>query len=249
MPENAPVYVYGVVASGASVSLPKEGVADAPTRLIDSNGLAAVATSVPTEQLRARRRDLNAHLRTLERVFEQTTIVPCSFGTVLPSEDDVRAYLLEGRGEELHGLLERLAGRAQLNVKAAYDEDEVLRDVVASQPEVARLRERVSQLGNAAYYENIRLGELVAGLLAARRAQDAERIHMRLSKLAVDTLGEPVDASGLLVLKASFLVERKQLEQFDAELDSLAASESPTILFESFGPLPPTAFVSFGQDG
>jgi Gas vesicle synthesis protein GvpL/GvpF len=66
MHENAPVYVYGVVASGARVSAPTEGVAGAPTRLIESNGLAAVASSVPAEQLRVRRRDLHAHLRTLE---------------------------------------------------------------------------------------------------------------------------------------------------------------------------------------
>jgi Gas vesicle synthesis protein GvpL/GvpF len=157
--------------------------------------------------------------------------------------------LLDARAEELHALLDRLTGRAQLNVKASYDEDAVLREVVASQPEVARARERVRALGNAAYYENIRLGELVAGTLAARQADDAERIHARLASVAAEAVPEPVDPGGLLVLKTAYLVARQQLDRFDAELESLAASEAPAILFESFGPLPPTAFVTLRQEG
>ena len=246
---DEPIYVYGVVSTGASISLPADGVASAAPRLIESNGLAALVSSVPTERLRVRRKDLHAHLRALEEVFEQTTVLPCRFGTVLPSEDDVRRHLLDARREELYGLLEALAGRAQMNVKASYDEPEVLREVLASEPGIASARERAKKLGDAGYYENIRLGELVTASLSARRSDDAERIHARLAPLATDVVADARDAEALLVLKASFLVERTLLERFDAELESLAKQEAPTIRFELVGPLPPTAFVSLGQEG
>jgi hypothetical protein len=244
-----PIYVYGVVSAGASISLPSDGVASAETRLIESDGLAALVSSVPTERLRVRRRDLHAHLRALEQLFEQTTVVPCRFGTVLPSEEDVRQQVLEARRDELSGLLETLADRAQMNVKATYDEAEVLREVVASEPRIGQALERARKLGDAAYYENIRLGELVAARLSARRNDDAERIHARLAPLATEVAADSAEGEALVVLKASFLVERKLLERFDSELESLAKQEAPAVRFELLGPLPPTAFVSFGQEG
>jgi hypothetical protein len=196
-----------------------------------------------------RRSDLQAHLRALEEVFEQTTVLPCRFGTVLASEDDVRQHLLDARREELRSLLERVEGHAQLNVKAVYDEPEVLREVVASDPRIAGASERARGLGDAAYFQNIQLGELIAARLAGRRADDAERIHARLAPLATDVAVDTADADPLVVLKASFLVERRQVDRFESELEALAQGEAPTIRFELVGPLPPTAFVSLGEEG
>jgi hypothetical protein len=224
-------------------------VASEATRLIESDGLAALVSSVPAERLRVRRSDLHAHLRAIEALFEQTTVLPCRFGTVLGSEDDVRQHLLEARRQELHSLLKALAGRVQLNVKAVYDEPEVLREVVAADPGIATARDRAKALGDAAYYENIRLGELVTARLSARRADDVERIHARLARLAEDVVADSRDGDAMLVLKASFLVERKLTDRFDSELESLASEEGPAIRFELVGPLPPTAFVSLGQEG
>ena len=108
--------------------------------------------------------------------------------------------------------------------------------------------ERSRELGDAAYYENIRLGELVTAHLSARRAEDAERIHARLAPLAADIVADERESDALVVLKASFLVERKLLERFDIELEALAKEEAPAVRFEVLGPLPPTAFVSLAQE-
>ncbi len=249
MPGDRPIYVYGVVSTRPPITLPGDGVANAATRMVECNGLSAVVSSVPGERLRVRRRDLDAHLHALEQLFDQTTVLPCRFGTVLPSEEDVRRHLLEARRDELNALLKRLAGRAQMNVKAEYDEPEVLREVVASDARVARLRERAKALGDAAYYENIRLGELITEGVSARRGNDAQRIYARLAPLATEIVGDEDEASALRVMKASFLVERKQLNRFDAELEALAKEDAPVIRYEAVGPLPPTAFVSLGREG
>jgi hypothetical protein len=248
MPGDGPIYVYGVVSTAQSLELPEDGVTNAATRVVESDGLAAVVSTVPGERLRVRRRDLDAHLHTVERLFEQTTVLPCRFGTVLASEEDVRRHLLEARRDELHRLLEGLDGQVQMNVKAEYDEPEVLREVVASDPRIARLRERAKGLGDAAYYENIRLGELITEQLSLRRGGDAQRILARLERLATDAVTDEDDAP-LLVLKASFLVERKRVDGFDKELEALAKQDAPTMRFEAVGPLPPTAFVSLGREG
>jgi hypothetical protein len=129
-----------------------------------------------------------------------------------------------------------------MNVKAVYDEDEILREVVAADPRIAALRQKTREGGDAAYYDSIRLGELVSAALAQRRAQDEELVLARLLPEADDAVSEEADE--MQVLKASFLVSRERLERFDDALDALAASEAPRVRFESFGPLPPTAFAS-----
>jgi hypothetical protein len=246
--EPQPVYVYGVVPGAAGLSLTAPGIADRPLEVVEHDGVAAVVSELPAGDLRVRRRDLDAHLRSLEQIFDQTTVVPCSFATVMSSREDVERELLAARREELEALLRRLEGHVQMNVKAEYDEQAVLQRVVAEEPEIARARERARALGDAAHFENIRLGELVAGVIAARRAADAERIAARLVATAADSVVEPADRE-LLVFKGSFLVARDRLGGFDAELESLAAAEANLMRFESFGPLPPTAFAVLEQGG
>jgi hypothetical protein len=183
----------------------------------------------------------------LEAVFAETTVIPCSFGTILASRETAEAHVLEDRAADLRGLFERLEGRLQLNVKIAYDEEHVLKEIVESEPEIAHLREMTRRLGNAAYYENLRLGEVVAAALAELRARDANRYLERLASTAEEiVVDEPSDDT--LVLKASVLIADERLDAFNAVLDALAASEAPRIRLESIGPLPPTAFATLGTE-
>jgi Gas vesicle synthesis protein GvpL/GvpF len=238
---TAPVYVYGVVRAGAIAPTEVEGVAGRPVETIESGGLAAVTSELGGDRLRVRRRDLLGHLRVLETVFAENTIVPCAFGMVLPSRHAVENELLAGRRQELVALLERLDGRIQLNVTASYDEEAVLREIVQEDPEIVRLRARTRALGAAGHFESIRLGERVARALEERRAVDAERLLGRLAREAEDAVVD--QAAETVVLKASFLVAGDRRASFDAALEDLASAEAPRITFESIGPLPPTVFA------
>jgi hypothetical protein len=242
-PNPQPVYVYGVVSAETTLEVADPGVAGERIELVAHDGVAAVISAFPAADPRVRRRDLDAHLRTIERIFEQTTVAPCAFGTVIASRRDVQERFLGPRGPELRRLLAKLEGHVQMNVKAEYDEDAVLREVASQDRDVAAARERAKALGAAAYYENIRLGELVSAAVADRRARDGERIGARLSPLAADSAADPADGDELLVFKASFLVGRERLADFDAALDELAADEGGRIRFDAIGPLPPTAFA------
>jgi hypothetical protein len=206
-----------------------------------------LVSSLPDDGLRVRRQDLLRHLRVLEEVFAETTVVPCAFGTVVSSREAAEEHLLVARRDELIALLDGLEGRVQMNVKIVYDEDHVLPEIVKGEPEIARLRETTRERGDAAYYDNIRLGELVAAAFAVRRAHDVDRFVQRFLGHADDVvIDQPADET--LVLKASFLVGEKRLKDFNDELDALAASEAPRIHVEAIGPLPPTAFASLGAE-
>ena len=178
-------------------------------------------------------------------LVEAGTIVPCAFGTLLPSEEAVRRDLLVARGEELIDALRRLEGFVQLNVRVLYDEDVLLREIVSNEPEVARLREQTRKLGDAGYYERIKLGEHVAAAVATRRGHDANALYDRLAPLAADFV--PDEPGEGVALKASFLVERRALGAFERELDAVAREHGTRLVVESIGPLPPTAFAGSGS--
>jgi len=233
------------VRAGAIDAPRVDGVSGRPVATIESNGLAAVVSELAERRLRVRRRDLLGHLRVLESVFDDTTIVPCAFGMVLPSREAVASDFLAARRNELLGLLERLDGRAQLNVTARYDEEEILREIVATDPRVARGRQQTRVLGRAGHFASIQLGELVAGALAERREADGGRLLGRLAAESDDVVAEATDE--LTVLKASFLVEGP--DRFDAVLEQVAKDEAPRIRFEAIGPLPPTAFAELRAGG
>lgn len=233
------LYVYGVVARDALRPADARGVSGASVELVESGDLAALVSSVPTE-LRIKRSDLRSHLEVLERAFEQTTIVPCAFGTVVASEEDVTTSFLHDRRTELREALARLEGHVQLNVRATYVEDALLREVVADDPAIAQLRES-TRGGGGAYHERMQLGELVAGSVADRRARDRDRLLARLAAIAADVVDEQGDE--LTALKASFLVSRKDVKRFEGELEALARDEHHRLGFELIGPLPPTAFA------
>jgi hypothetical protein len=242
-----PVYVYGVVRAGALGTLEVEGVSGRPVVTVESDGVAAVVSELAEERLRVRRRDLLGHLSVLETVFAETTVVPCAFGMMLPNRRAVVTDFISARLAELRALLDELDGRVQLNVTASYDEAAVLRELVASDPNIARGREETRALGDAGHFASIRLGELIVSALADRRAADNRRLLDRLMPASDDVVMDPPD--DMTVLKASFLVARERADRFDAVLEELAADEAPRMTFEAIGPLPPTAFAELGAGG
>jgi hypothetical protein len=239
---SAALYVYGVVRAGTLHSLDIDGVAGAPVEVIEHDGLSAVVSPLPTDDLRVKRRDLHAHLNVIEAAFAATTILPCPFGTVVGSQDELEEGLLGSARRELVNGIEQLDGTVQMNVKAVYDEDALLREIVAADPQIARLRARTRESGNAGYYERLQLGEVVAARVAERREHDAARLVEELAAAAIDALVEEPENGA--ALKASFLVRRNQLDRFDAALEAVSKKEQPLLLFEAIGPLPPTAFAA-----
>jgi gas vesicle protein GvpL/GvpF len=231
------VYVHGVTGAGARAAIEGAGA-----RAVTDGGLAAIVTHASGE---ARAAELmRRHWQVLEAVAATETVVPVQFGTAMAGEDAVRTEFLAPRADELRERLEAFEGKVQLTVKGTYDEGELLRSVVDGSPAVARLREQVRGLSEAAgHFERVRLGELVAAEVEQVRRHDAARLHEQLDGLAVATRGET--AAGLQgAVNAAFLVERGRTEEFARAVDGVAKAFEGRIALQLLGPLPPYGFVA-----
>jgi hypothetical protein len=236
------VYVYGVLTAGDGAAISATGVEGAAVRTVEHGPLAALVSDVDGGPLAAAR-EVRAHWRVLEEAAASVTVLPVRFGTVMESEETVRERLLQPHSERLTGLLRDLSGRVQLSVKGRYDEDGMLREIVASSPAVAALREKVRSLpGQAGYYQRIELGELVAGEVSRRRAADEAFALERLRPLAVDSRVEEAGTADA-AFNLAFLVERDGVDAFSTEVAELGEAFADRIELRYLGPLPPYSFA------
>jgi hypothetical protein len=241
--EQSAKYVYGIVRAEESGRPKGKGIDGRPLRLVSTAGLGAVTSDVPEGELEAGRDELLAHSQVVQSVFEKGAVLPMRFGVVMPGEESVRKDLLEAYRPDLENQLSYLAGKAEFNVKAMYDEATLLREIVTGDREISKLRDKLAGLdSDAAHFERIRLGELIAGAVDAAREVDQARILDTLAPLALDVdVGPPLHER--MVMSAAFLVAEENEQAFDDELEAIAADEHPRIAFKLTGPLPPHSFV------
>jgi hypothetical protein len=231
------MYVYGYVrAEDAPLDL-GTGVDDEAVRTLAEGDVAALVT--PVEEVQPRRRSLLAHADVLGRAFAHGPVLPLRFGMVA-GEEALRESL---RDTDLRRRLDALDGRVEMAVSARYREDVVLREILTGNPAIAEARERIAgQPPAATHFERIRLGELVAQALAAKRVDDAAAILRELEPHAVTALSDaPRDEHA--VIDAAFLVERDRLADFDATVETASRARAERMQFKLLGPRPAHSFV------
>lgn len=223
-------YVYGIVE--ATSTAPRgRGIAGAPLRMVVGEDAAALVSEIRADHVRLGRDAVLVHSRVLERALARGPVLPMRFGVVMDDADDVRARLLDEHGPELRAQLTEMEGKVEIRIRATYDEESLLRDVLREHPEIATLRSSVAgRPEDASYYERIRLGELVAAGVERHREIDAHAIIDALGGHALAVAaGKPTHER--VVAQASFLVERSRLPEFNATVDQVAEGYGGHIRF------------------
>jgi Gas vesicle synthesis protein GvpL/GvpF len=233
-------YVYGVVPKSAGRKISARGVQGADVAPVEHERLTALTSTLQSATLDAR--DLRAHWRVLEEAFQQGVVLPVRFGTVVESEDAVRREVLDPNADRLSELMEQMSGLVQLNLKGLYDEERLLKAIVASNPKVARLRERVrAQRATAPTPEQLALGQLVDQEIP--RWQEADRASVRetLASFAVAVREDEVAHPS--AFSVAFLVKRDAMDDFGRGVAALRESFGDRIELRFTGPLPPFSFA------
>ena len=235
-------FVYAVVP--ADLDPPAlAGVGEAPLRMVRSGDLAALVSELPDDAVPGTREDLAAHARVLAALVDAgATVTPVRFGMVLDSEEAVRELLLDARRDVLTGLLRDLADRVQFTVKAVYDENVLIREVAAADPEIGRLSAATrGRPDEEVHREKVRLGELVAGGIERRKAADEQAVLERLDRVAERILAESPQHERLAA-HAQLLIQRGAVPELQAEVERLVGEQEGRMTFRLVGPLAPWSF-------
>ena len=234
-------YVYAVVPAGTDPD-GLLGVDDQEVHLVEAGDVAVAVSPLDLDRPPGRRAELLAHSRVVDGLAARGPVVPVRFGSVVLDEDAAVDEVLSD-DRDLVALLERLAQVAQLNLRASYVEEEVLAEVVGSDPVVADLRERTRDLPPGTMHPDlVRLGERVSKALDRVREHDRAELLGEVEPLTQALRVRQVGGTDGL-LDVALLVDREHLVAVEERLEELAEAVHPRIRLRLVGPVPPYDFV------
>lgn len=235
-------YVYGVVLADADLPT-LTGIDGAEVEYVEHDGIAAAVGEIAIDRPPGRRKDLLAHSEVVDALVKAGPVVPVQFGSVLADRDSVVHDLLEVDHDYFAGLLDDVRGRVQLNLRATYVEEQVLAEVVESDPQIAELRRRTRGLPEGTMHPDlVRLGESVSRAMEVRRADDAEALLDQLEPRVEDV---SVRAGGGVdhLLDVALLVRSDRVDEVEELLESLAEAWHERIRMRLVGPVAPYDFA------
>ena len=251
---GGPCYVYGIVPAAAPVpgghvaGVGKAGHVAA----VPCGRVAAIISPLAADQPLGTPADLRAHASVVDVLAQSAAVLPMQFGGVLADEGAVLAELLEPYEAEFAERLDMLAGHDQFTVRGRYEHDAPLREIVAEEPGVMRLRERLRGKDDAAGQdpasrgEAIRLGELVARALELKQAADTRTLARTLAPHAAAVV-EHAPATPGTAVDVAFLVARTHRGDFEQAAEELGRAWRDRIRLRLTGPLAPYDFASLQQ--
>lgn len=211
------------------------------------DGFGAVVSDTPVRHYESTRKNVITHEKVLEKVMTEFTLLPVRFGTVTDSSsplEDIRR-LLSSRTEEFGKLLQEMAGKVELGLKAFWrDEKTTFEEIIAENPDIRRLRDSLSgKPPEATHFDRIRLGKMVAEALSHKRDAEAARILVPLRRIA-HGLRENKVLIDRVIVNAAFLVDKNREAEFDQAVRELDHHLGGRVAFKYVGPVPPYNFVN-----
>lgn len=256
--QHAGTYIYcvtraqaappGATGAAPSQALPVTGIGGTPVRTVPYSDLAAIVSDSPFDTYDVTRENLVAHEQVVEKVMEQSDVLPVSFGTVAENDQAVQQQLLAVALDDLHQALDRVHGRVELGVKVLWEKEHLLTEIAAEDQAIQQLLTEIAgTTPEETYDQRTQLGELIAAGIERKRDQDATMLMSALQALAIDSRVNNI-VTDLMVLNASFLVDKQQIPAFEAQIDSLRQAQAGRLIFQYSGALPPYNFVSITAD-
>lgn len=240
-------HLYGIVPAATAAA----GVEGLPgdVEFVPYEQVAALIRLAPGDPARQLRPYLLGYAEILDRVAGAGPVLPVRFGTTLPAGSSVAEEVLMPGHDSFVAALAALAGKSQFTVRARYQEDAVIREVLAEQPQTARLHRQLdhssSARGNGAdQAARVRLGELVARAINGKRAVDSEVLTERVREHAVAVVVEPTrSVDGDRIADVACLVEPERRAGFEATVAELAESWRHRARLRLLGPMAPYHFA------
>lgn len=238
-------YVYAVLPASGVPAQELTGIDEAPVEYVALGDLVAATTAVALDRTFGRRADLLAHSKVVEQLAQESVTVPVRFGSVLTDAESVVTDLLGPSEPWFTEVLASLEGVQQFSLRATYEREQVLAEIVRADPQVAELRARTRDLPVGTMHPDlIALGEAVSAAWEQKREEETRVLLSHVTPLVVDLREKPV--SGDHVLDVAMLVERTRRDELEAVLEDVAEAVHERVRLRLMGPLPPYDFVGEG---
>lgn len=223
------LYLYCLVEDVDVLGEPVRGIAGAPVRLEEIEGLGVLVSDFNDDAVPVTNENALDHAAAVRSVLDRTTPLPFRFGTLV-TEQQLRSYV-SARKPALENNLAQVRGCVEMSVKIIWN---VPRD--KDEPEEPRH-------GIGTTFLAAKRREILGSELRAAQAREISAwLHNSVSGL---TRAEKVTTqpSERLFLTAAHLVGRVNVERY-REKTAEVRNERPDLHFLFSGPWPPYSFAN-----
>src|SRR5437763_15870613 len=202
-------YVYCIIKTETPKDFGAVGIGGRGDKVytVQYKEFGAVVSNCPLIVFDPTRENALAHEHVNELVMKDFTVLPMSFGTAFPTENDIKEFL-KGTYEALSDVLQKMEGKIEFGLKVNWDKDQVIREIETENEEIRRLKEEISSnTSTSTYFSRMQLGRVVESALQAKADAYVSEIYEGLRDAAIASRSnKPIGDK--MIMNAAFLVER-----------------------------------------
>ena len=224
------LYVYCLVEGIDALSGPVRGIAGAPVRLEEIEGLGVLVSDFNDDAVPVTQENAMDHAAAVRSVLDRTTPLPFRFGTLV-TEQQLSSYIVARKPA------------LETNLALVHDCVEMSLKIIWEVPKDREDEPEGPEHGIGTTFLAAKRRELLGSELRAAEAREISTwLHNRVSGL---TRAEKVSTqpSEKLFLTAAHLVPRPSLKQY-REKTAQVREERPDLHFLVSGPWPPYSFAN-----
>lgn len=231
-------YVYGIVGSANEESFGCIGIDNSEVCVVRYEDIGTAVSDVP-ESFKIDIEEAGVHEKALQKIMETHTVIPIGFGVVAKDETEIRNVLKRARKKFQH-ILKNIDHKVQINIKISWDKA-ILVSILEENEEIRTLSREIKENNDQSL--RIDLGRKVKSALDRKKNEYMENIEIALKSLA-DGFKESKILDQDTLMSASFLVDKRREQEFNARLEELERKYKGKLEFKSISPLPPYNFVN-----
>jgi len=247
--ENEGIYIYCIIGSNQTLSFGPMGIGGRGDDIytIGFNDIGAVVSRSPAKEYTVSRENTLAHEKAIEAVMKEHTVLPVRFCTIADDEVMVKK-ILEREHDTFKDMLDKIANKKELGMKTIFIKDAIYHDILEKYEDIRILKEKIASIPpEKAYYQHIKIGEMVETALEQEKEIYKAELLDALSPLAEDVqINKPYGE--LMIMTAAFLVENQREPEFDQQVEELFVKYNDKMKFKYVGTVPPFNFVNLVID-
>jgi len=230
-------YLYGIIKSENKENFGNIGISNREVYTVQYNDVGAAVSDIPGDY-EVGIEEVKVHEKALRKIMETHAIIPMNFGIIAKDEAEIKNILKRGQ-MKFKNTLEKIDNKLQINVKVSWDKA-ILADILEENEEIRTLSREAKEKTDQSL--KIELGRKVKSALDKRKSEYVKSILDALKELS-DGFEENKIIDQDTVMNASFLVGKKQEQEFYGKLEELEKKYEEKLRFLGVGPLPPYNFT------
>jgi hypothetical protein len=240
-------YLYGIIDAQDGLNASMPGIEGGDIEAIEADGIAAVVTRVCRQKIRPQRANLAVHHKLLHELVQYQAVIPCAFGMIASSEEQLQEVLRANSGELLRQL-DRFRGKVEMSLSVYWNTSNIFEFFVATNEELRHMRDRVFHPGREpSMEERLELGKLFESLLRQCRERHTQQVIDTLSPYCAEIRAVDPGAEQM-IMKLVCLVHKDRQNRFEEGIQEAARTFDDHYNFKYSGPWAPFDFVDVTLD-